>query len=199
MDQNCIFCQIAQGKVAAKRVYDDEKCAAVLDINPAAKGHMLLLPKTHAAVLPQLHPEEAGHLLAVAKSLSNALLRAYKAGGTTIFLANGAVAGQRAPHLMIHIIPRFEGDGLGLILPKKGIAPDDLQKCQELLLPKVSKAFGLSDDIVAKWKVTVEKMPPKITEANAEQKTPPAGPEAQPVQDNSKKEVDLDMISRLFK
>ncbi|MBW3004147.1 HIT family protein [Candidatus Woesearchaeota archaeon] len=110
--QNCIFCQIIGGKIPAKKVYEDDKVIAILDINPASKGHMLVMPKEHYAIMPVVPQDVLGHLFVVAKKLSNSALKALKATGTTVFIANGGVAGQRAQHFMIHIIPRFEADGL---------------------------------------------------------------------------------------
>lgn len=115
--KNCVFCQIAQGKIPARKVYEDEKCIAVLDISPANLGHMLLLPKEHYSVMPQLPDNLTGHLFKVAKKLSQAALKAFKLRGTTIFVANGMAAGQKAPHVLIHIIPRAFDDGIDLALP----------------------------------------------------------------------------------
>ena len=50
--KQCVFCQIISGKVQSKKVYDDEKCIAILDINPANPGHVLLLPKEHYSIMP---------------------------------------------------------------------------------------------------------------------------------------------------
>ncbi len=113
--QQCIFCQIITGKIPAKKIYEDDKTIAVLDINPAAKGHLLLLPKEHYAIMPQLPDQEISLLFTLAKRLSHVVLKALKLSGTTIFVANGLAAGQRAQHLMIHIIPRKEGDGLLMV------------------------------------------------------------------------------------
>ena len=70
--KQCIFCQIISGKVQAKKVYEDEKTIAILDINPANPGHVLLLPKEHYTVMPQLPAEDIAHISIVAKFLSNA-------------------------------------------------------------------------------------------------------------------------------
>jgi len=110
--QQCIFCQIISGKIPSKKVYEDNLCWAILDINPAAKGHILLLPKEHYAIMPQVPEKVLGHLTVVAKNLSQILLKLLRADGTTIFVANGAAAGQRAQHFMIHLFPRKTGDGL---------------------------------------------------------------------------------------
>lgn len=108
--QQCIFCQIIAGKVPSKKVYEDDKCLAVLDINPAAKGHLLLLPKEHFSIMPQLPDKILAHLSLVSKQLSQIQLRALKAEGVSVFIANGPAAGQRAQHFMIHLIPRKTAD-----------------------------------------------------------------------------------------
>src|SRR3990170_5142515 len=73
--QQCIFCQIIAGKVQSKRIYEDENVLAVLDINPANPGHVLLLTKEHYSIMPQIPLEVLEHVFLVAKKLSNALLR----------------------------------------------------------------------------------------------------------------------------
>jgi len=108
--QQCIFCQIVQGKVPSKKVYEDKTCIAILDIQPATKGHLLLIPKEHYGIMPQVPDEVLQHLFKTSKRLSQALLRGLKVSGTSIFIANGQAAGQRALHFMIHLIPRKDGD-----------------------------------------------------------------------------------------
>lgn len=110
--QQCIFCQIIAGKVPSKKVYEDGTCLAILDINPAVKGHILLLPKEHYAIMPQVPEKVLGHLSIVTKNLSQVLLKVLRAEGTTVFIANGAAAGQRAQHFLLHLIPRKTGDGV---------------------------------------------------------------------------------------
>ena len=110
--QQCIFCQIIAGKVPAKKVYEDEKCIGVLDINPAAKGHVLIMPKEHYVIMPQIPDKEIGHLFLVSKYLSQAMLKVMKVPGTMVYVANGLAAGQKAQHFMVHLIPRKDGDGI---------------------------------------------------------------------------------------
>ena len=76
--QQCVFCQIIAGKIPSKMVFDDEQCVAVLDINPASPGHLLLLPKEHYAIMPQVPEELLNHLTIISKKLSQILLRALK-------------------------------------------------------------------------------------------------------------------------
>jgi len=136
--QQCIFCGINEGKVPAKKVYEDEICFAILDINPATKGHMLLIPKEHYMVLPQMPENLVKHLGNVAKKLSRAAIRSLGAEGTNIFVANGAIAGQRAPHAIVHIIPRVENDAITVFeFPEKSIPEETLTKLQTALAQKL--------------------------------------------------------------
>ncbi len=125
--QQCVFCQIIAGKVPARKIYEDEKLLAVLDINPAAPGHLLVMPKEHYQVMPQLPDDELQYFFMVTKQLSALLLRALQVEGTTLFIANGAAAGQRAQHFMAHVIPRLENDGVGIQVPKGTISQPELQ------------------------------------------------------------------------
>lgn len=145
--QQCIFCQIISGKVASKKVYEDEKCLAILDINPANPGHILILPKEHHAIMPLMPAEEVAHLSRITKKISAAQIRGLKAEGTNIFMANGAAAGQKAPHFMIHSIPRKSGDGItSFSIPKNQITAEDLKKLQAAIRGKVNEQSGIEQE-----------------------------------------------------
>ncbi len=145
--QQCLFCQIVAGKVPAKKVYEDEHSLAILDINPAAPGHVLLLPKEHYAIMPQVPEKETGHLFLVAKYLSQVMLKVLKVGGTTLFIANGLVAGQRAQHFLLHLIPRKEGDGL-LAGEEKYLDVSVQQKVQQLVEKRLNELLGVKKEVV---------------------------------------------------
>ncbi len=152
--KQCIFCQIIAGKVQSRKVYEDDSVIAVLDVNPANPGHMLIMPKEHYSIMPQMPDEETGHIFAVAKALSNAALRSLEVQGSNIIVANGVAAGQRAQHFMVHLIPRKENDNLNFQMPQKTIEDSELKKIRKVLadslgskaeepvmipLPKISK------------------------------------------------------------
>jgi len=153
--QQCIFCQIISGKIPSKKVYEDEHCLAILDINPATKGHILLLPKEHYAIMPQMPDKELGHLYTVAKKLSQALLKGLKVSGTNLFVANGLPAGQKAQHFILHIIPRKDGDGL-LEVKEKLVDKEMRTKVHELIETQFNQIMGIK-----KEKVQVKKDLPK--------------------------------------
>jgi len=125
--QQCIFCQIIDGKIPSKKVFEDEKVIAVLDINPATAGHVLIMPKEHFSIMPQLNDDILKSIFSAAKKISNAMLKSMQAQGTTIFIANGLAAGQKAQHFMIHVIPRFKEDGFPDI-PKNKITEKELDE-----------------------------------------------------------------------
>ncbi|MBN2094744.1 MAG: HIT domain-containing protein [Candidatus Aenigmarchaeota archaeon] len=107
----CPFCKIVSGEIPSRKVYEDDLFVGVLDINPKAPGHTLLMPKEHYPILPMVPVETFARLFTVAKNLGGASARATGAPNLDIFIANGAVAGQQSQHFMVHLIPSPEGGG----------------------------------------------------------------------------------------
>lgn len=136
--QQCIFCQIVSGKVQSRKVYEDSRVLAILDINPANPGHTLLLTKEHYSIMPQVPDDEVAYVFIVAKSLSNSMLRSIEAQGTNIIVANGISAGQRAQHFMVHIIPRKENDGVNFALPQKTMEEKEIEAIGNKLIAALS-------------------------------------------------------------
>ncbi len=189
--KNCIFCQIISGKVQSKKIYEDPKCLAVLDINPSNPGHILLLPKEHYSIMPQMPEDVIGHMFMIAKSLSNIMLKTLKVTGTTIFVANGIAAGQKAQHFMLHVIPRKEGDGLDVLnIPQRQVNENDMVEVHKRLVEKINQVFGIQQEVkepeehiedlkeVAKEEKSAEPEPPKeeskVEESQPEEKEQPA-------------------------
>jgi histidine triad (HIT) family protein len=136
--KQCIFCQIVAGKVQSKKIYEDSETLAVLDVNPANPGHMLIMPKEHYSILPQIPEDEIGHIFTVTKALSNAALRSLEVQGSNIIVANGVAAGQRAQHFMVHLIPRKDKDNIQFEVPQTKNDETILKETSEVLL----KAMG---------------------------------------------------------
>ncbi len=164
--QQCIFCQIITGKIPSKKVYEDTTCLAILDINPAAKGHILLLPKEHYAIMPQVPEKVLGHLSIVTKNLSQVILKILRADGATVFIANGAAAGQRAQHFMIHLIPRKSGDGI-LQVEERLVGVEMTLKVKAAIEKKLLALLGGKKEVQKK----VEKELPRAEPAKEETKT----------------------------
>ena len=110
--ENCIFCKLANGEIPTVTVYEDDTFRAILDIAPAHKGHVIVLPKAHADNLFELDDEIASKALPIVKKIAVAVKAATGCDGINILQNNGTAAGQSVFHLHIHIVPRFENDGI---------------------------------------------------------------------------------------
>lgn len=139
--QNCIFCKIASKQIPAKILHEDDKVICILDINPASEGHILVFPKEHYMILPHIPDELLNHLFKTAQLMSKTLLKTLQSGGTCIFIANGAAAGQKAPHVLIHVFPRRVNDGL-IELPKYEMSDEQIIKLTSTLKPYFLQVFG---------------------------------------------------------
>ncbi len=114
---DCIFCAIAAGSVAAEIVLESEDIVAFLDTRPVFKGHVLLVPRTHVATLPDLPDDLALPFVAAGRRLATAMVAGLGAQGS--FVCANNVVSQSVPHLHLHVIPRTKGDGLrGFLWPR---------------------------------------------------------------------------------
>lgn len=111
MDE-CLFCKIIKGEVPSTKVYEDDTVFAFLDIAPVNPGHTLVIPKEHSPNLYEIDDDTLCKITAVTKKLSIAIKKALDADGINLEMNNDSVAGQVIFHAHIHIVPRFEGDGL---------------------------------------------------------------------------------------
>ena len=113
-DENCIFCKIANGEIPAATLYEDDDFRVILDLGPASKGHALILPKEHYANLYELPDELAAKVIVLAKKMITKLTDVLGCDGYNLVQNNGAAAGQTVFHFHLHMIPRYEGDQVGL-------------------------------------------------------------------------------------
>ncbi len=136
----CPFCKIAAKEFDSHIVYEDDLFMGVLDINPAAKGHVLFFPKEHYPIMATMPSEVFTKMSIAVKKLAKKVQAAMMSQGTEIYIASGQAAGQPVFHVTIHIIPREEGDGLtNFHLPTKTMDPSQLKKTKELLTANLTK------------------------------------------------------------
>lgn len=109
---DCIFCKIIAGEIPSKTVYEDDSYKAILDISPASKGHVIILPKNHADNIFEISDEDASGIMIVAKKIAAKLKKVFDCDGVNILQNNGEVAGQTVFHLHVHVIPRYENDNI---------------------------------------------------------------------------------------
>jgi histidine triad (HIT) family protein len=118
---SCIFCKIIAGEIPSTKIYDDATTYAFMDINPGTVGHALVIPKVHAVDIHDVPPDVLGDMARTAQRVANAAKQHLGCGGVNLVQSSGAVAFQSVFHIHIHVIPRYEGDGVRLPwTPKPG-------------------------------------------------------------------------------
>lgn len=116
MSENCVFCKIARGEIKSqKHLAESNNFFAILDINPRAEGHTLVIPKKHFVTLLDIPNSLGEELLKFTKEVCSKILDEKKGDGFNILMNNLEIAGQVIMHAHIHIIPRKEGDELKII------------------------------------------------------------------------------------
>ncbi len=130
----CLFCDIVKGKTPSFKVYEDGEFMAVFDIRPANPGHLILFPKRHVVFLSDMSDEEIGKFFSLASKLASLVVKAVEAKGYNLIYSAGAQAGQLTPHVILHIIPRFEGDEVKIFWEPKSMNEEDFERIREKLL-----------------------------------------------------------------
>lgn len=124
---DCLFCRIVAGGARAEIVYRDADALAFLDIHPASRGHTLVIPTRHAETLGELPDDGVGPLFRGVKRVMALLETSLEPAGLTVGWNHRWAAGQRVPHLHVHLIPRYAGDGgAGIQFLLQGSAPENL-------------------------------------------------------------------------
>lgn len=112
---NCIFCKMVKGEIPCAKVYEDQDILAFLDINPASKGHTLVITKEHFANFTLVPKDLLGKAYAVAQKIAQAQISQLGAEGANVITNINEIAGQSVMHFHIHVIPRYKkDDGLQL-------------------------------------------------------------------------------------
>ena len=138
-EENCLFCRIVSGELAAIVVFEDKDTLAFLDHRPLFPGHTLLVPREHYETLTDLPAEQVGPLFKNAQLLAGAVETAMEAEGT--FVAMNNRVSQSVPHLHIHIVPRRRKDGLkGFFWPRtKYKTQEEIEMVQQKIAAVVDK------------------------------------------------------------
>ena len=125
---DCVFCRLAKGELPAWVVFENEHVICFLPQEVEAYGHTIIAPKAHHSDLFSTPADVLGQVLAVAQKVAMHYRQAIGAAGVNLLHASGAAAQQSVPHLHIHLIPRFENDGLHAwpVLPGTQASRDEL-------------------------------------------------------------------------
>ena len=135
---DCIFCKIAAGEISSATVYEDDDFRAILDLSPAAKGHTLVIPKSHSDNLLSVEPDTAAKALKVISKTANAIKEALGCDGINVVQNNGEAAGQTVMHLHFHIIPRYKNDSVNIGWQPMKPSNEELAATADLIKEKMN-------------------------------------------------------------
>lgn len=125
-EEDCIFCKIAAGDAPAAVVHEDERTVAFMDIAPATRGHMLVIPRRHARDLLEIEREDLEATVAVGQLLAKQAVERLGADGVNLLNSCGRAAWQVVFHFHLHVIPRYQDDPLKLPWVPGQSDPDEL-------------------------------------------------------------------------
>ncbi|MFL6574513.1 MAG: HIT family protein [Burkholderiales bacterium] len=134
---NCVFCRIVAKEIPATVVHEDEHTLAFMDIGQVNPGHVLVAVKKHAENIFALDEAQAAAVFRSAAKVARAIQGAFEPQGLSVYQANGAAAGQTVLHLHIHLVPRYEGDGMALTWPVKNPPREKLTEYAEKIRVKL--------------------------------------------------------------
>ncbi len=123
---DCIFCGIAAGSAKAEVVFESPGAVAFLDRHPAARGHVMVIPRAHAATLLELDDVAVGDLFLAVKMVMRKVNDALHPAAFHVGWNHGKGAGQHVFHLHVHVLPRFSEGGRGVQMLGEGPGRVDL-------------------------------------------------------------------------
>jgi histidine triad (HIT) family protein len=111
---DCLFCGIVAGSIPSETIDSDRRTVAFMDINPATRGHALVVPRTHSANLMEIDPEDLAATMAAAQRLVRRMEEVLEPDGFNILNSCGPAAWQTVFHFHLHVVPRYDDDPLEL-------------------------------------------------------------------------------------
>lgn len=133
MEKETLFTKIASGAIPSVKLYEDDICFVILDINPVNKGHALVIakkPYTNAIECPD---DVLAHMFSIAKKVDAKQREVLKSDGSNMMINNDPASGQEVPHIHIHVTPRFFNDGKSLAMDHAKYDDGEMQKLGALL------------------------------------------------------------------
>jgi histidine triad (HIT) family protein len=133
VSDDCIFCAIAKGEAPATIVASDERTVAFMDIMPATRGHLLVIPRAHYQDVLSVDPGDLAATATMAKAMAQRVKDKLDADGVNLLNSCGRAAWQTVFHFHIHVIPRYVDDPLALPWTPRDGDMDEIQRTGALL------------------------------------------------------------------
>lgn len=123
---DCIFCKIISKEIPSAKVYEDDKILVFLDIKPVNKGHVLMIPKEHHEMMVDVPDELISYIFVKARALMKVIKQAMAADFVIL-----SVVGLDVPHFHVHLVPRYNDDGLDNWWPTKEYEEGEIDQVLE--------------------------------------------------------------------
>ena len=136
---DCVFCRIVAKQIPASVVYEDQHTLAFMDLGQVNPGHVLVATKLHVETVFGLDDGLAAAVFRTTARIARATRAAFNAPGMTLFQANGKAGAQTVFHFHMHVLPRWEDDGMNLAWPVKNPPWDTLQAYGEEIRKALAK------------------------------------------------------------
>ena len=134
---DCIFCKIVAGEIPCRKIYEDEKTLAFMDVANDVDGHILVIPKSHYKNILDCEPDVLNAVIRLVQKVSLHLTGRCGYDGVNLLNASDESAGQSVPHFHIHLIPRKQGDQIDAWPDFKGAKQDIDALYQRLKMDEV--------------------------------------------------------------
>jgi len=144
LGENCIFCKIVDGNIAARIISQDDNAMAFLDAFPLSEGHALIIPKKHYSKIQDMSRGHSSAIFDLLRTVTAPIEEALGVKASTIAIHNGIEAGQEISHVHIHIIPRISGDGAGPVHSMFKTRPKISSEKMDSILDSIKKRLELS-------------------------------------------------------
>jgi histidine triad (HIT) family protein len=132
-DPDCLFCKIVGGEIPSTRVAEDDRTVAFMDINPATRGHLLVVPREHAVDLLKVPEADLDACGRMAQRLARRVMDRLGADGVNLLNSCRSAAWQTVFHFHLHVIPRYADDPLRLPWVPGSGDPDEIAAAAQQL------------------------------------------------------------------
>ena len=162
----CEYCEMIQkGELV---LFQDKEIAVMLHPRPALKGHVMVVPKEHYAIMEQIPHEVIAKMMVHASRTSLVLFEQLKAQGANVLIQNGIAAGQTIPHTVIQVLPRYGGDGISLTWDPQEASENDLKE-MEIKLKEESQHMNIQKEVVHQHPIEERKEQPRKDQNDQEE------------------------------
>lgn len=135
-----VFERLLSGEWPCAKVYEDELVFAFMDAGQVNDGHVIVATRRPCETILDASEDEATALMRAAQRIARAVQAEFQPEGLTILQANRPAGWQTVPHLHLHVLPRWAGDGVDLGWPRREPGLERLRELADRIAPRLATA-----------------------------------------------------------